>query len=81
MAKNSLFELRKYGQSIWYDSISRTLITSGGLQKLVNDYAVVGVTSNPTIVENAISGRADYDDDVRGLTDRLQHRRDHRGGR
>ncbi|MBK9711879.1 MAG: transaldolase [Kouleothrix sp.] len=67
MAKNPLFELGGYGQSIWFDTISRSLVVSGGLQKLVEDYAVVGVTSNPTIFEKAIAGSADYDDDIRAL--------------
>jgi transaldolase/glucose-6-phosphate isomerase len=68
MAKNALFELREHGQSPWYDSISRGLIASGGLQKLLDDYAVVGVTSNPTIFEKAIGGSADYDEDIRRLS-------------
>jgi transaldolase len=69
MAKNPLFELREHGQSIWSDSISRSMITSGQLQQLIEDYAVVGVTSNPTIFEKAIAGSADYDDDIRALTE------------
>ena len=69
MAKNPLFELQHYGQSIWFDTISRSLVVRGGLQQLVDDYAVVGVTSNPTIFEKAISSSADYDDDIRTLAD------------
>src|SRR4028118_2421686 len=68
MAKNALFKLREHGQSIWYDTISRSLINTGGLQKLVDEYAVVGVTSNPTIFEKAIGGSADYDEDIRRLS-------------
>ena len=67
MSKNPLFELQQYGQSVWYDSIGRSLIKSGGLQKLISQYAVVGVTSNPTIFDKAITGSADYDDDIRDL--------------
>src|SRR5437016_5361981 len=67
MAKNPLFALLDYGQSVWYDSISRSMVTSGGLQKLIDEYAVVGVTSNPTIFEKAIAGSADYDEDIRVL--------------
>jgi transaldolase len=67
MAKNVLFELHAYGQSVWFDTISRDLLVSGGLQELIDDYAVVGVTSNPTIFEKAIAGSADYDDDIRIL--------------
>jgi transaldolase len=67
MPKNPLFELQPYGQSVWYDSIGRSLIRSGRLQELVSEYAVVGVTSNPTIFDKAISGSLDYDDDIRDL--------------
>jgi transaldolase len=69
MTKNPLFELQQYGQSIWFDTISRSLVVSGGLQQLIDDYAVVGVTSNPTIFEKAISGSADYDADIRTLAE------------
>jgi transaldolase len=55
-----LAALAALGQSIWFDNISRGLISSGGLQALV-DEGVLGVTSNPTIFEKAISGSADYD--------------------
>lgn len=67
MPKNPLFELQQHGQSVWYDSIGRSLIRSGGLRTLVDDYAVVGVTSNPTIFDKAISGSTDYDEDIRAL--------------
>jgi transaldolase len=67
MPKNPLFELQQYGQSVWYDSIGRSLIQSGGLRTLVDQYAVVGVTSNPTIFDKAISGSSDYDEDIRTL--------------
>ncbi len=58
------------GQSIWYDNIRRGLITSGELQRLIDEDAVVGVTSNPTIFEKAIDGSADYDTAIRTLVDR-----------
>ena len=69
MASNPLFELHGQGQSIWFDTISRSLVASGGLQRLIDGYAVVGVTSNPTIFEKAISGSAEYDDDIRMLAE------------
>jgi transaldolase len=69
MAKNALWDLRKYGQSVWYDSISRGIIGSGQLQSLVEDDAVVGVTSNPTIFEAALGGSADYDENIRALAE------------
>jgi transaldolase/glucose-6-phosphate isomerase len=69
MAQNPLFDLQKHGQSVWYDNISRNLIASGGLKELIDTYAVVGVTSNPTIFEKAIGGSADYDEDIRALAE------------
>jgi len=72
MNKNPLFEIGKYGQSIWFDTLSRELAASGGLQKLIDDYAVVGVTSNPTIFQKAIGGSQDYDQDIRQLAEKGQ---------
>ncbi len=69
MAPNPLFELSQQGQSVWYDSISRNIINSGALKRMIDEYAVVGVTSNPTIFEKALGGSADYDDDIRQLTE------------
>ena len=56
--------LSDFGQSIWYDNISRALVTSGELKKLV-DEGLLGMTSNPTIFDKAISGSADYDAQLR----------------
>ncbi len=67
MAENRLEQVYQLGQSIWYDNIRRGLITSGDLQKLIDDDAVVGVTSNPTIFEKAIDGSTDYDDAIKQL--------------
>lgn len=58
---NTIKELQNYGQSVWFDNVSRGLIKSGGLQKLI-DTGVTGLTSNPSIFEKAISSGADYDD-------------------
>ncbi len=63
---SKLHELSKLGQSIWYDYIRRSFITSGELQSLIND-GLRGVTSNPAIFEKAIAGSADYDDDLKKL--------------
>ena len=60
--KNPLRTVAQLGQSIWLDYIRRTLITSGELQRLVDEDDVRGVTSNPSIFEKAISGSKDYDD-------------------
>ena len=56
----TLKQLTLRGQSPWYDNLSRGLIESGQLQDLVSK-GIVGVTSNPTIFDQSISGSADYD--------------------
>ena len=63
---SKLHELAQLGQSIWYDYIRRSFITSGEFQELI-DKGLRGVTSNPSIFEKAIAGSADYDDDLRQL--------------
>jgi transaldolase len=63
MKMNPLIELQKYGQSFWLDNITRRLITSGELKRLVEADGLRGVTSNPTIFEKAITGSNDYDDE------------------
>src|SRR6516225_2417086 len=69
MADSRLHAVYALGQSIWYDNIQRQLITSGALQRLIDDDAVVGITSNPTIFEKAIDGSTDYDEQMRELVD------------
>ena len=58
--------LADFGQSIWLDNLSRSLIESGKLQELVSS-GVRGVTSNPTIFDKAISQSSDYDDKIKAL--------------
>ena len=60
---NPLHELSAAGQSPWLDFVRRTLITSGELQRLLDD-GITGVTSNPSIFGKAIGGSTDYDEDV-----------------
>lgn len=62
---NPLQQVLKCGQSIWLDSISRDLINSGELQRLVNEDHLRGLTSNPTIFEQAIAHGNSYDDALR----------------
>jgi len=57
---NPIAALQRYGQAIWLDFISRKMITSRQLARLVEDDGVAGVTSNPTIFEKAINGSDDY---------------------
>ena len=68
MAPNeNLAELSHAGVAVWLDDLSRDRIRSGGLQSLVDDYSVVGVTTNPTIFAAAISGSDSYDDQVHAM--------------
>lgn len=64
---NPLLDIQQYGQSIWYDNIRRGLITSGELQRLVDEDGLRGVTSNPAIFEKAITGSTDYDEALQAL--------------
>jgi transaldolase len=57
-------QLNKLGQSLWLDNITRDLLTSGTLQRYINDLAVTGLTSNPTIFDQAIRKSAEYDGDI-----------------
>lgn len=61
-----LRELEHVGQSIWLDNISRSMLASGGLRRMVEE-GLLGVTSNPSIFEKAISGSSDYDQQLRAL--------------
>ena len=58
---NPLQKLQTLGQSPWQDNISRDQLVSGMLQDMVNDGDITGLTSNPTIFQQAISGSNDYD--------------------
>ena len=65
MASNPLLELASLGQSVWYDFVTRELLTSGTLARLIADDGLQGMTSNPTIFQMAIAGSTDYDADIR----------------
>jgi transaldolase / glucose-6-phosphate isomerase len=64
---NRLVEVMKLGQSIWYDNIRRAMLTTGDLRKKIEEDDLRGVTSNPTIFEKAITGSADYDEQLHKL--------------
>jgi transaldolase len=66
---NPLVRLGELGQSPWYDYITRDLVASGELRRLIRDDGLRGMTSNPTIFEKAIAGSAAYDADIRRLSD------------
>lgn len=77
MATNPAQELIKFGQSVWYDNISRDLLFAGDIKRLIDNWGVRGMTSNPTIFDNALAKGVAYDGQVLSLkfkglsTDRL----------
>ena len=66
---NPLLRLSQLGQSLWYDYITRELVASGALARLIAEDGLRGMTSNPTIFEKAIAGSRLYDEDIRRLSD------------
>ena len=61
MSTNPLLQLKEAGQSVWLDNLSRPLITGGELQRLIREDGITGITSNPTIFKNAMTGSDAYD--------------------
>jgi transaldolase len=73
MGASRLHRLAEYGQSVWIDFLSRDMLRNGELERRMRDDAVVGVTSNPTIFQKAISSGAAYDEQLREV---LEEERD-----
>jgi transaldolase len=73
MPDSRLHRLSALGQSVWIDHLSRDLLHGGGLARMMEEDAVTGVTSNPTIFQKAISQGSAYDDQLREL---LGHEQD-----
>jgi transaldolase len=69
MSESRLHELSRLGQSVWIDYLSRDLLRTGKLAELTEEAAVVGVTSNPTIFQKAISQGDAYDEQLRACLD------------
>ncbi|MDE1937497.1 MAG: bifunctional transaldolase/phosoglucose isomerase [Alphaproteobacteria bacterium] len=67
---NPLKDLERFGQAPWLDYVSRGLLRSGGLKKLVEQDGIKGVTSNPSIFEKAIGHSDDYDEEIGKLLQR-----------
>ncbi|NJM85608.1 MAG: transaldolase [Leptolyngbyaceae cyanobacterium RM2_2_21] len=61
---NPILHLKDYGQSVWMDNLSRDILQSGELQKLIESRDVHGITSNPAIFKMTIAGNAVYDQDI-----------------
>lgn len=66
-----LTELHSFGQSLWYDNISRDLLQNGAIKTLIAE-GVSGMTSNPAIFKNAITGSAIYDEQIKRLAQQGQ---------
>jgi transaldolase len=64
---NATRTLHELGQSLWLDNITRELLETGTLKRYIDELSVTGLTSNPTIFDNAISRSASYDEDIRKL--------------
>lgn len=61
---NPIQQLRGIGQSIWLDNITRDLLTTGTLGRYLEEFALTGLTSNPTIFDHAIGNSTAYDQDI-----------------
>ena len=66
-ATNPLIEVKRFGQSLWLDNLSRTLLREGGLKQLIEEDGISGVTSNPAIFQKAFAESAYYKDEVAQL--------------
>jgi len=62
---SSTQQLHDLGQSLWLDNITRTLLTDGSLSRYIREFAVTGLTSNPTIFDHAVGNSSCYDDAIR----------------
>ncbi len=62
---NATRQLHDLGQSLWLDNITRALLTSGTLSRYIREFAVTGLTSNPTIFDHAVENGDFYDDAIR----------------
>jgi transaldolase len=71
MAKSRLHQLTERGQSVWFDTLSRELVQTGELKRMMDADAVTGVTSNPTIFQKAISHGDFYDEQLKELLDEV----------
>jgi transaldolase len=71
MPESNLHKLSALGQSVWIDYLSRDLLETGELERMMRDAAVVGVTSNPTIFQKAISQGTRYDEQLKECLEQL----------
>jgi transaldolase len=69
MPESNLHKLSALGQSVWLDYLSREILETGKLERMMREDAVVGVTSNPTIFQKALAEGDYYDDQLREIAD------------
>ena len=69
MASNAPKLLNQLGQSLWLDNITRDLLDRGTLKRYIDEFSITGLTSNPTIFDNAISRSSWYDKEIRKQLD------------
>jgi transaldolase len=62
---NKAQELHNLGQSLWLDNITREILDNGTLRRYIDEYSITGLTSNPTIFDEAIGNTAAYDEGIR----------------
>src|SRR5262245_55000108 len=72
MAKSRLQQVAELGQSVWIDSLSREWLRTGELKRMIDEDAVTGVTSNPTIFQKAMAEGDWYDDQLREVVNQEQ---------
>jgi transaldolase len=72
MSDSRLHQLSELGQSVWIDYLSRDLLRSGELERMIREDSVVGITSNPTIFQKAISHGDAYDEQLRSCLDEYE---------
>jgi transaldolase len=63
-------KLHELGQSLWVDNITRKMLEEGTIARFIDEFSVTGLTSNPTIFDNAISAGDDYDEQITELRER-----------
>ena len=62
---NKTTELHDLGQSLWLDNITREILDNGTLRRYMTEFSITGLTSNPTIFDEAIGNTAAYDEGIR----------------
>ena len=70
--ENPLIQAKQIGQSIWLDFIQRSMMDSGELRQLIGDDHIAGLTSNPSIFEQAIAKTDEYDQSIKTITAKNQ---------